>query len=203
MKLEVKKIIEKFKKNKFWTIIGAVQVILMVLILFLIGNPVKVDSEPQIDLNAVLEKIVNIDELSSFKTVYKGVATVYNEKKPEKVDFYVKYNATVTASINISEIDLKKDDNNKKIIVEMPGIIINEPNLSNEEFDFIFINSKANTPGAYKNASLYCEKDVMEEASKNETIKNLAKNNAENIIRALISPFTEINDTKYVVEFKW
>lgn len=57
--------------------------------------------QPQVLNASMLERIINISELFTFTAVYNGIAQVTNEKKPEQIDYYVSYAATVNAGIDL------------------------------------------------------------------------------------------------------
>ncbi len=146
-------------------------------------------SQQQVVLTAsTLEKIIDRSELSTFTAVYNGVAKASNEKDPEKTDYYVSYNATVTAGIDIKEIDIDIDDEAFMITITLPEPRINDITVDITSLDYIFVNKKADTPEVVGNAYKLCEQDVKEESSKQEAILELSAQNAQNFVRALTEP---------------
>ena len=75
-------------------------VLVAILVIFISGavvyaNYSKPTKEAEIITQTTLEKIIKIDEMSTYKSQYNGVAVVKNEKKKDKVDCYVSYEAEV------------------------------------------------------------------------------------------------------------
>lgn len=190
----------KKMNHKTVIIVSGVVVIIVLLIVLVASMPRIGDTE--VITKASLEKIVNISELSTYEAVYNGVAIVYNEKKNEKIDYYVSYDARVKAGIDVEKIQYDIDEKNKVLIVEIPEVQINEVTVDMKTMDFMFVNDKANTSGVSEIAYKECIKDVENESVEKETIKLLAEENAKNIIKALMEPFIEQLDEKYTLEIK-
>ena len=152
---------------------------------------------------STLEKIVNVNELNTFTAVYNGIAEVANEKKPEKIDYYVSYKAQVKAGLDFDKIGFEIDDETKTIKVLMPAIKINETPVDIDSLDFIFYNQKANKPAVSQEAYKACVADVKAESIKENAILELAKENAENVITALITPIVKQYDPNYEISVEW
>ncbi len=146
---------------------------------------------------STLEKIINVSELSTFTAVYNGIAEVANEKKPEKIDYYVSYKAKVTAGIDFEQITITVDNENKVIHVDIPEVFITDVNVDITSLDFIFYNEKANTSTVSQTAFKACEEDAKHESQNQNAIFELAKQNAQNILTALIKPVVEQLDSEY------
>lgn len=145
--------------------------------------------EPEIVSTSVLEKIINVSELSTFEAVYNGIADVRNIEDNEQIDYYVSYKAKVQAGIDFEKVKISKDDEQKQIIVKIPEITLGEPMVDITSMEYIFENKKANTETVSEQAYKACIEDAKNESEKEEAIFGLAKQNAEKIIRALITPF--------------
>ena len=63
--------------------------------------------------------------------------------------------------------------------------------------DFIFFNDKANTSTVTQEAFKACEADVQQESEQQTAIYDLAKQNAVNVLTALINPIIEQLDAEY------
>ncbi len=200
----LKKVIKKIPL-KYKLALSVVLIVIFAIITIAIGSAIKQNqrenTEPQVSVSATLEKIVKTSDLSTFEAVYNGIAKVMNEKKPEKVDFYVSYEAKVKAGIDVNQIDLSVDENKKVINITLPEVKITEKNVKIESLDYIFENDKANTENVSAKAYRACIADVEKEASTEDAIFELAEENAKNIIRALISPFSIQNDVQYDIVF--
>lgn len=201
-KVDLVKEAKKLSKKKV-TIgsIVAVLVIAMVAGIFILPKAFQKDPEVEIVTESTLEKVVKSSTLSTYQTVYNGIVTVMNEKKSEKIDYYISYEATVKAGLDFEKIVVKKDDENKKIIVVLPEITLQDPIVPIETIEYIIVNKKVNENGLVAEAYKKAIDDVKEESSKQEALLTYATLNAENLIRGLLSPFVEQLEG-YEVEFE-
>lgn len=156
-------------------------------------------NDPEILAEASLEKIINVSDLSTFQAVYNGIAQVMNEKNPEKIDFYVSYAARVDAGIDFEQIDIDVDYSSKVVTVTLPEVKLSEPNVDISSLDYMFVNDKANTSTVIEVAYKACISDVKAESSTENAIFDLARENARNTIKALITPFVSQLDAKFTV----
>lgn len=196
-----KKVKKKFSKKS----IGISALILALIIVigyfgFCIG--LKPDNEPEIITTANLKKIIEVSELSTYECVYNGIAVINNEEKPEKIDYYVAYNAKVKAGIDFESVVININQETKIITVEIPQVKIHSTKVDFDTMDFIFVNKKAEASGVTEEAYKQCEKDVENETKVTDAIYELAKKNAENIIKALLAPFVSQLDAEYTIEIK-
>lgn len=194
-----KKIKQKLsgKKIKY---IAIITLALIVIALLLTVSITSKKSEPEIISKSTLEKIINVSDLSTFEAVYNGIAKVMNEEKPEKVDYYVSYDAKVKAGIDFEKVEITVDNENKVITVKLPEIKITDINVDITSLDYIFENKKANTSTVSEQAYKKCIEDVTNESDSEAAIYELAEQNAHNIVEALISPFIEQLDEEYKLQ---
>lgn len=189
--------------NKILKRLSAIILVILVIVAVVVGPKIisKKDG-PEIISKATLERIINISDLSTFEAVYNGVAKVMNEKKPEKIDYYVSYDAKVKAGLDFEKVDLEIDKNRKVITVKLPEIKITDVNVDIASLDYIFVNDKANTETVSAQAYEQCIEDVTNKSAEEEAIYTLAEQNAHNIIEALISPFVKQLDEEYQLEIE-
>ena len=179
-----------------------------VVIIFVATLSVKVvlsisrEDAPEIITKSTLEKIVHISDLSTFESVYNGIAKVMNEKKPDKVDYYVSYEAKVKAGFDVERVELEVDDAKKVISVTIPEIKITGIDVDIASLDYIFMNDKANESTVSEQAYKKCIEDVENESSSENAICTLAGKNAKDVITALINPFIEQLDDDYELTVK-
>lgn len=198
---------EKVKKEKHlipmkvWVAGAAVVIVILMGVFLLLGTANK-EKEMEVITKSTLEKIVNVNELSTYEVVYNGVAEVMNEKKPENVDYYVAYEAKVKAGIDFEQVEISVDNEAKKITVTIPEVKITDVNVDIATLDYIFENEKANTETVSQEAYKACKEDVENESASKDAIYKLAKQNAENVVEALISPFVKQLDVEYELEIK-
>ncbi|MBQ8143318.1 MAG: DUF4230 domain-containing protein [Butyricicoccus sp.] len=173
-------------------------VVIVALVLgIVIFSTLNKDESAEVVTVSTLEKIINISELSTFTAVYNGVAEVMNEKKPEKTDYYVSYEAKVNAGIDLDKI--KVSLNEKTIHIDIPEVYITDVNVDVSSLDYIFVNDKANTSTISEQAFKACEVDVKKESSKQSAILDLAEQNAINILKALVNPLLEQLEEEYTL----
>ena len=120
-----------------------------------------------------------------------------NPEMEEQIDYYVTYKAKVQAGIDFEKVEVSKDDEKKQILVKIPKIELGEPMVDIASMDYIFENKKANTETVSEEAYKACIQDARQESEKEEAIVTLAKQNAQNIIKALIQPFIENMEDPY------
>ena len=191
---------EALKEIIFKKVTGIlILVVLIALILGVLGSRFlsQKGSGAQVITVPTLEKIIQISELSTFTAVYNGIAEVPNEKDPEKVDYYVAYDAKVNAGIDFKKIDIQIDEEEKTIQIKLPPVYITEVQVDSGSMDFIFYNSQKNESTVTQEAFKACNADVEEESEKQEAICELAKQNAVNVITALVQPIVAQADEEY------
>ncbi len=190
---------DKKRKRRYNSIIISIIAVIIIVARFTIFAPIE-ESEPEIINKPTLERIINVSDLSTFEAVYNGIAKIINENEPDKVDYYVSYEATVKAGINFENVDIDVDNEKKIITVKIPEVKINDINVDITSLDYIFENEKANISTVSEEAYKKCIEDVTVESNKENEIYELAKQNAKNIIEALISPFVEQFDNEYQLQ---
>lgn len=190
------------KKLSFRQIIKYIRLLCFIIVaiivfLFVKEKIVKRDSIPEIISKSTLEKVINVSDLSTFEAIYNGVASVANEEKPENIDYYVSYEAKVKAGIDFEQVNLEVNEDEKRITVTLPEVKITDVNVDIASLDYIFMNKRANTETVSAQAYKKCIEDVTNESNSTTAIYELAKQNARNIVEALIKPFVEQLDSKY------
>lgn len=180
--------------------VTAAVILVVILGIVLAGSAASGKQEPDIISRSTLEKIIHVSDLSTFQAVYNGIAEVRNEKKPEKVDYYVSYEAKVKAGIDFEKVAIMVAHEEKLITVTLPEIEIKDVNVDITTLDYIFENEKANTSTVVEEAYKKCIEDVTNESGNTEAIYDLAEQNARNIVEALIRPFMEQLDEAYQLQ---
>ena len=193
----------KSKRIKFKHI--AVLFVIIAVIITALMIKIKIfnkKSEPTIISKATLEKVINVSDLSTFEAIYNGVAAVANEENPENIDYYVSYEAKVKAGIDFALVEVEVNEAEKIITVTLPEVKITDVDVDIASLDYIFMNNKANTQTVSAQAYKKCIKDVTKESNSTDEIYESARQNARNIVEALISPFVEQLDSEYKLEIK-
>lgn len=190
-------LLKAVEKLKLYGIMAVIAILLIVAAAVMLRIPGKNESKPEIVTTTYLQKIIDISELSTFQAVYNGIAKVMNEKKPEKVDFYVAYEAKVNAGIDFKAVEIKIDSNSKIVSVKVPRAEISDVNVDFASMDYMFVNEKANTSTISEVAYKACIADVESESSEETAICEMAQINAINTVKALLSPFVNQLGTEY------
>lgn len=195
----MKNILKKLSKKSLVILICCFIVVIFLLttILFVNKNSRK---KLEIITKSNLEKIINVSDLSTLEAVYNGIAKVTNNEEPDEVNYYVSYDAKIKAGIDFQQVDINLDNEKKVIKVKIPEIKINDINVDIASLDYIFMNDKANTETVSEQAYEKCIEDVTSEVDTEDAIYELAKENAQNIIEALIKPFINQLDAEYKLE---
>jgi hypothetical protein len=190
------------KKSSFKFILIGVVFLAIASVIFSIPRLYGRANKVEVITISTLKKIINISELSTFQAVYNGIAEVMNENKPDKLDYYVTYNAKVKAGFDLEQVDIDFDEKLKKITITIPEIKITDVVVDIATMDYIFLNDKANKSSVSEQAYKACIEDAKKESAEESTIYELAKQNAQNIMKALINPLIEQLDSDYVLEIK-
>ena len=156
----------------------------------------------EIITETTLKQIINVSELSTFTAVYNGIAEVASGEDPEQVDYYVSYEARVDAGVDFEGVDIAVDHEAKEVTITLPEVTITQANVDIASLDFIFYNPAANTATITQEAFRACEADVEAECRRQRDIYELAEQNAENVLRALVSPILEQLDGDYVLTIR-
>ena len=183
--------------------VAAAAVVVLAAVLFGLTLGGQKAHPPEIVTVSTLERIINISELSTFTAVYNGIAQVENADKPEKIDYYVSYEAKVNAGIDFEQIETAVDQESKQVTVTLPQVHITKVNVDIASLDYIFVNDKMNQSSVSEAAYKACEEDARRESEAEQAIFDLARQNAENIIKALIQPFLDQVDGAYSLNVEW
>lgn len=152
----------------------------------------KGEEKVEIITSSKLQDILKISELSTYKITFNGVASVKGEE--DKLLYHVAYEAKVSVGLDMENINIQIeniDEKNRKVIVNLPKIEIVDVEVDPGSLDYIFIKDSANTDDVSMEAMSTCKTDAKEECETNDVLFHLAKENAVNTIKALISPLIE------------
>lgn len=180
----------------FW-VLAAVVIAAVVGITGALSSGRQEKKPPEVITVSTLQEIVNVSELSTYTAVYNGIAQVMNGQNAEETDYYVSYEAKVYAGIDFEAIQITVDDEAKMIYVIIPEVTITKVDVDIASMDFIFYNTKANTSTVTQAAYKACEADAQRESGQQQAIYELARQNACNVLTALIEPLVEQVDAEY------
>ena len=180
------------KKLRKWMMI--LIVVLAVAVAVLVAQRVnehRKKPEPQVLTVSTLTDMIPVSDLSTVTSTYNGVAQVMNEKNPDKLDYYVAYEAKVQAWVNFDELQPEIDEASKTVTIRVPDAYFKKANVDMASLDFMFNNKKADTSGVTERAYKACQEDADRECSCSEAILELARENAVNAVEALTLPLVE------------
>lgn len=181
----------KLKRKTLHTVTVIVVILAMVLGIGIWGGvslAASQDSGAKVITVSTLSKIIEISDLSTYRTRYNGVVAAVNEKNPDKIDYYVTYQSTVEAGIDFTKADIVVDKGNKTVVITLPEVTITNTAVDPATLEYIFVNKKAETPTVSEQAIKLCEADVAQETSSQDGILELARQNARNVVEALTQP---------------
>ena len=189
-------------KPKVLVIAAVVILVAIAAVAVLLQTSGREEPQPQVFNKSTLERIINVSELSTFTAVYNGIARVANEKKPDQIDYYVSYEATVNAGIDFQTVGVSMDEEQKIITLKVPEAHITNLAVDMSSLDFIFLNKKADKSGVTEDAYKACEEDVKRESEQQTAICELAKQNAKNVLKALTRPIVNQLGEGYQLEIE-
>jgi hypothetical protein len=143
-----------------------------------------------------IEEVFEISELQTAEYVYNAIVAVYSDDG-KKVKYYASYEGTVTAGINFNDIAIDIDEENKEITLTVPEVSILDISVKNLEF--IFTNKKYNDKDTYNEALLECNADLNERVESDEKFLNMAKENTNQVVGAMVSPWVSVIDAEFKV----
>ncbi len=190
--------------KSIWRTIAIGCIVLLIIVMMPTIVSVVSPNQHSLTSNAGLENIIKKSELTLYRSSYHGVAEYRSEenieKNKEEPDFYVYYEASIQAGIDFSKVTVAKDGDNV-YVVKLPEPTVTETEILQEKTEYIFIDESQNKLGISGPALQACEADLLEETKDNNAIIENAKANAQNTIRALISPFLKAENSNYELKF--
>lgn len=186
MKKEIQNFIKKFfVLGYFLPVIGLVVVIGMSMIN---KSGALDEGEVEIITKSNLMEAIDVSELATSEFIYNGIAEVYNDKKVDKVEYYIRYDARVRAGIDIKNVDFNIIKEENVIEVTLPEVeIFTPPSIDSDSLSYIPSEKEYDL----KEVLETCEADVLREAEEATELKTSATENLKAIIEALIKPIIE------------
>lgn len=159
---------------------------------FIFGNPF-ISEEDRLTLSAKssLEKILDINELSTVDYTYNAIATVKGEKDDEgkqEVKYYCSYKGKVTAGIKFDQIKPEIDSEKKVLYLNLPKVTIQDIYVDETSIDYIFIDEDADNEIVLQEAYNACVKDLKRRINKENVIYIAGKENAIKVVEGLAQP---------------
>lgn len=136
---------------------------------------------------STLEEVIKKSQLYTAEYPYNGYVTVYDEDG--SVKYYVAYEGTVKAGIDVTQITVKIDEDTGTIIIQLPEVLVEEPVVDAGTMEFIFKKEKYNTETVAEEAYRYAEEDLANRVKEDADIKACAEESAKAAERAMIEPW--------------
>lgn len=149
----------------------------------IIGEEGKVTTVTESTLEAVIKK----SQLYTAEYPYNGYVTIYDEDG--NIKYYVAYEGTVKAGIDVNRITVKIDEETNTITIQLPEVSVEEPVVNAGTMEFIFKKEKYNTETVAEEAYRYAEEDLTNRVKEDVDIKACAQESAKAAERAMIEPW--------------
>ncbi|MDO5339725.1 MAG: DUF4230 domain-containing protein [Eubacteriales bacterium] len=163
----------------------------------IIGSEGKVTTITESTIKDVFE----INELQTVDYIYNAVAHVY-DSDGKTLKYYVAYNGKITAGINFNDIKIDISDNPKEIIITVPDVTIQDTVVDAGTLEYIYTKNKYKNENNFQEAYSECQSELDEKASTEPKLLNMAKENAKQVIEALVEPWVEQIDSEYTVTIR-
>ena len=155
----------------------------------------------KITVRSSLQKINNINELSTIQYTYNAIARKNKdneEKNNDNIEYYVKYEGNIKAGFDFKEIKIKIKD--KKIEITLPEVTINDLTVNTETLEYIFKVQKKENDSVSQEALRICKEDLKQKVEQDENLKKIAKENAISTLKGLMKPWINSLDEGYSLE---
>ena len=147
-----------------------------------------------------LQKVVEINELTTVDYTYNAIATKYDENNDAM--YYVAYEGTVTAGIDFNKIRIDIIEEEKKVKITIPEIEIHSTKVDMGTMEYIFKKNKYETEDISHEAYKLCKDDLKARIEKESVLHDTARENAISSVEALFKPWVDTIDNNYTVEIK-
>lgn len=189
----MKNVIRKIKKPEAGSKkLGILPIILIVVVaaavVTLAGNVLN-PSTKTVVTSVALEEAVEISQLSTAEFTYNGIAEYVDSDDPENENkmVHIAYESTVKVGIDMGEITFEVDDEEGTVTVILPEISVTSVTLDESELSYMPEN-----PELEMNVILaLCREDAENEANSSEELYEVAEENLQSVIEALVKPILD------------
>jgi len=144
------------------------------------------------DFKSVLVETINIGELSTSKLIHNGVVAVYDESG-EKELYRVAYESTIKVGVQVKDIDIDVDFEQKTVKIILPPISVQNPDVDAGSLSFIPPNPDFDMTEAIAT----CREDARRKAEQSEELLETAEENLKSILEAITLPL--LQDEGYTI----
>lgn len=157
---------------------------------------------PAVNVSTLLKKVTENSTLSTVTLPYSGIFPVTNPSNFKEVLYYVSYDATIEAGINLEEVSLRSDDLLHILYVSIPDAKILDSQVDFTTLDFLWINSKYETFDNQIDAQKLAKEDLSRELLGLKIIESHAQENAKRLIEAITLPLLHQAAKDYTLVFE-
>lgn len=191
---KIKKTVSDTAKKKVRLPIGVIFIlIVLVIIVTLFISKRHSWVKPQkvtISVESRLQKVVTTSDLYTGKFIYNGVVPVNDQNG--KLKYYVKYEGTAKAGLDVNDIKLSVDEKNKKITVQLPRVRMKDFDVAaGDKLGFLYMDGNNNKEGNIKEALQKANQDLVSKAQDNDSFISSATENAKHAEEALVAPLAK------------
>ena len=142
------------------------------------------------------------DEYDCYFSVadWHALTTKYDKKNNPM--YHVAYEGMVIAGIEFDDIKIDVKENEKKIIITIPEIKIQDVKVNESTLDYMFLKNKYETETIAQEAYKLCIEDLKARITEENILYDTAKTNAKFSLEAMFKPWIETIDDTYTVEIK-
>ena len=145
---------------------------------------------------SILEETVRKGSLYTAEYPYNGYTAVYEEDQ-KTVKYYVAYEGTVKAGIDVRKIEVSLEEDTNTIFIRLPKAVVTEPRVNPGTMEYIFEDEKYNTETVAQEAYRAACEDLAERVQGDANIRANAEESAKAAEKALVEPWVnQINDGK-------
>ena len=150
---------------------------------------------------SVLKKVVTTSNLYIAQYPYNSYATVY-DKDTEEIKYYVAYEGTVKAGIDVNKIQVSLEEETHTITIHLPRIELEEPVIDESTLDYIFTKDKYETETVMQEAYQAAVDDLSEKIKNDSDILDSATERAKTYEKLLVESWVNQieEETQYTVE---
>lgn len=203
MKNENIKTIDYFKKMKNSTKILLLLMPIVIIILIIVWMKMVVFNNQEGNVSTIskssLEKVIEINELSTVDYTYNAIVKVYDEDG-ETIKYYVAYEGIVTAGIDFEKINIEVNEEKKLVTITLPEVEIHDVNVNMGTMEYIFVKDKYETETVSQEAYKASKQDLEKRVNEETELHEMAKENAIASVKALFTPWIEQIDEEYTIE---
>lgn len=179
--------------KKTFIFLGAlVLIIISVCMTLYFTNNSRLNKEAKIiSSTSIINTLSKSSELTTAKITFKGVVEYSGEGTSfiDKTEFLMTYEATARAGIDMSNVKVKVDNENKKVIITIPKATIQDVKVDastiryyNQKFKLFSLNDKEEA----NKAQILAEEEAKKEFAKMGVLE-FADKQAEDVLKGILS----------------